>query len=403
MFKEFIANDSVRNQMLKKVYKLIHQKHQTSKNELLEETNIKQTTLTRMLDEMLNRNFILESGYGKSSGGRPPVLYQINEKIAYIIGIDISRIETKVILMDLFFQPIEIETFQMTKKESPQVVFSKVIQIIHTFLANFKIELEQLLGIGVGTVGPLNRQEGIIDNPEAFQSPKWQNVKVKEILSETFSVPIIVENGANTAALAEYTHHQFLYKNILYCIGGFGVRCGVISNGQFVHSKQGDSSAYGHIIIQAEGRLCTCGRKGCLTTYASFGAMLDEYKSRVKHESTSLNAIDPSILMDEFINELKKNDSLTKDIVKKAAYYYGIGIANMINVLHPELVVLHGSLIYESPYYYERVVESALKHTYSKDKDSIQFKKGGLGANGIAIGAGIQVFQTYFKQIDRPF
>src|SRR5690625_5057316 len=102
MLKKFLTDNFTKNQQLKQIYRLIQYHKQITKNELLEKTDTKQTTLTRMIDELLEKKLIKESGYGSSSGGRPPILYKIDEKVNFLIGIEISRSETKVILLDLF-------------------------------------------------------------------------------------------------------------------------------------------------------------------------------------------------------------------------------------------------------------------------------------------------------------
>lgn len=393
MLKEFLTNNNVKDQMMKKIYKLIQLNKQMTKNDLLLKTGIKHTTLNRMIDGLMERQLIKESGQGTSSGGRPPTLYQIEEKANYIIGIEISRTETKVVLLDLFFKIVKKESFQMTMKDEPSIVFSKIKRMINHFLANLNIAVDRLLGIGVGTVGPMDRQKGIIYNPEAFLAPNWEHVKIRELLKQNFPIRITIDNGANTAAIAESTQRNFLYNNILYCINGYGIRCGVISNGNLIHSKQGDASAFGHIIIHEDGKECICGQKGCLTAYASYGAILKEFNELTRDSSN----------LEIFIRKLNEDDPKVKQIAEKAAHYYGIGIANMVNILNPELIVLHGSLIYESSFYYNAVIKSAISHTYKKDKETIKFSKGLLGEDGIAVGAAIQIFQSYFEGIELEF
>ncbi|WP_026673796.1 ROK family protein [Alkalihalobacterium bogoriense] len=387
MLKGFLEDDSIKNQMSKKIYHLIHQRGPITKNDLLHLTKTKQTTLNRFMDDLVHSNVIVECGYGESSGGRPPVLYKVNEKAAYIIGIDISRIQTKLVLVNLAYHTIEQTSFAMTEKETPSIVFAKMNQIITKWISEYNIAWNQLLGIGVGTVGPVQREEGVIVKPEAFLAPRWENVHVARQLREYFPVKIIVDNGANSAVVAEYSQYPS-YENILYVIGGYGIRCGVICNGQLLHSKLGDSSAYGHIIVHAGDTPTTKGKKGSLSHFATFGAMVKEWKQTINEER--------DVTFSDLLYELKRGNPSVIKIVEKAAYYYGIGIANMVNVLHPELVVLHGHLISESNWYYQEVVKQAKSHLYIEDKSLITFSKGTFGADAIAIGAAIQVFQSYF-------
>ncbi len=215
---------------------------------------------------------------------------------------------------------------------------------------NHRLSEEQLLGIGVGSVGPIDRERGIIRKPESFPAPGWQDVPILPMLKEEFSVPVIINNGANTAGLAEYEQRQFfLTKKILYCISGQGIRCGFIHHGVFLDRQEGDASSYGHLIVEANGRTCACGRKGCLSAYTSFNAifaMIEEAGQQPIHT------------IEQLVHALECGNQTVKEIVANSAHYYGIGIANMTNILHPDAVILHGKLIYQNEFYFNEVVRS---------------------------------------------
>lgn len=183
------------------------------------------------------------------------------------------------------------------------------------------------------------------------------------MLKEEFSVPVIINNGANTAGLAEYEQRQFfLTKKILYCISGQGIRCGFIHHGVFLDRQEGDASSYGHLIVEANGRTCACGRKGCLSAYTSFNAifaMIEEAGQQPIHT------------IEQLVHALECGNQTVKEIVANSAHYYGIGIANMTNILHPDAVILHGKLIYQNEFYFNEVVRSIQKYRYLNHTASI--------------------------------
>ena len=111
MFKSFLEESSPKNKILKDIYLLIYQYGPVPKTELLEKTNLKQATLALKIDELLKKKFIYESGIGESTGGRPPVLYEVNPECGYMIGIQITRMELKVILVDLYLHVIDQKNF----------------------------------------------------------------------------------------------------------------------------------------------------------------------------------------------------------------------------------------------------------------------------------------------------
>ena len=388
MLKDFLKDHSRKNELLKETYKLIHQHGPISKISLIEKAEVKPTTMTRTIEELLENKWIQEGGVGESSGGRPPILYKINESAAWIIGLDISRMTVRIVLTNLHFTILERHSITMTVYHSPDVVFKEVNMVIEKWLEQHRISVDQLLGIGVGAVGPIHRGKGLITNPESFLAPGWERVNVIERLAQ-FSVLVLVDNGANSAAVAEYVQHNEMYSNILYCISGFGIRGGVVSDGKVLYSNQGDTSAFGHVIVQANGKVCLCGREGCLSAYATFGAMVEEF-GRMRGLA--------GVTFDQFLKAVQSGDTEAVQAAKKASFYYGVGLANMINILRPELVVLHGSLIYDTSFFFEDTVRHTLEHAYIPDTSLIKFKKGSLREDGISLGGAIQVFQSNFRE-----
>ena len=150
-FKQFFEDNSLKNRNIKKVYRLIHQNGPVKKMDLLKLSNLTQTTLVRMTDELLKAGFIYESGMEKSSGGRPPILYQITSDCSYIIGIDISRTETKIALIDVAFNVIDKVSFTMTKEHTPELTIAKIIDTIKRFKKNNQLKADDILGIGIGS------------------------------------------------------------------------------------------------------------------------------------------------------------------------------------------------------------------------------------------------------------
>lgn len=387
MLKEFLADESRKNSLLKETYRQIHKHSSISKAELIELLQARPTTMTRTIDELLENGWIKEGGIGPSSGGRPPILYETAKETGWIIGIDISRTAVRAVLTMVDFSIKERFAIPMTNTQTPDVVFNEITEVIDTWLSKYDITNDRLLGIGVGAVGPIQREEGKLINPESFLSPGWENVNIRERLAR-FPVRILVDNGANSAALAEFVQHDEAFRNILYCVHGYGIRGGVMNDGDVFYSGQGDTSALGHVIVQANGKVCICGREGCLAAYASFPAMVEEYKRVSGNKDASF---------EHFLRLLKEDDLQAVRVAEKGAFYFGVGLANMINSLRPELVVLHGSLVYETSFFYEKAVFNAKSHMYMPDAYTPVFKKGSLKEEAIALGAAMQVFQSNFN------
>ncbi|KGT72796.1 hypothetical protein MA20_48210, partial [Bradyrhizobium japonicum] len=276
-----------------------------------------------------------------------------------------------------------------------------VAGIIRQWLEAYSVTLDQLLGIGIGSVGPLDRQLGMILEPAAFPAPGWKHVPIVQLLKEKLGVPVTLENGANTAVLAEYIAAGRRPDNMLYCINAAGLRCGVMNNGRLMLNQTGDINSFGHMIIDAGGRLCDCGNRGCLNRYISIPAIIDEASRRLNAGASSLLLRDwhgdpVKISLDSIIQAYLAVDSLAREILLESAAYFGIGIANMVNLVHPQHVILGGRLVYDAPGYYEKAVEMAQKYIYHNLKAKVSIGQGLLQANAAVIGAAMMVFHSFF-------
>jgi predicted NBD/HSP70 family sugar kinase len=267
---------------------------------------------------------------------------------------------------------------------------------------NLGIKHDDILGAGVGTVGPLDRENGTIINPIYFQSKGWDNLPICDVLSEKLQMKTFLDYGANTALLAEYQQESFnKYQNVVHVLKGVGTRTGFIIDGRLVRGTDKLSMfGQGHTVIDLNGKKCICGKRGCVHTYSSLSAIKQEIINNIKSGSHSIlhdwksNLED--IDFDDIFRAVHEQDPLAVQIVKEAAYYTGIGLSNLINVLYPDLVILGGPTYTNLDLFYDIVTETAAeqcKTIYSGQ--SIVFSRGQLGKNSTAIGAGRMVVDHY--------
>lgn len=397
MFKCFLENNTLKNKDLKNLYYLIHKEGPMTSAEIIEKTSIKKTTLVRMLDELMRDGFIKGNGFGEATVGRPPILYAVEPTCSYIIGIHISRMKTNIVLLDLQFRMMDQESFVMTTMHTPDFVVMKIQSIIHRFMERHQFDIGRILGIGLASIGPLDRREGMILEPESYLSGNWSHVPIVQMIRESFPVHILFEKGANAAAIAEFHSVKGLYQNILYCIsGGWGMDCGVINDGTILQERFADGKGYGHMIIDLDGKECSCGKRGCLLAYTSFRSILQELKS----ENALLAQMDEGVFrkatLTDMMEYFKQGDALTEKVILHSARYLGVGLSNLIHIFQPEMVILNGPFIYGIDRYYDEVVHQTKQQL--SGREDIVFGQGELKENAAAIGAGILLFNSYFER-----
>ncbi|PZE19991.1 ROK family transcriptional regulator [Paenibacillus xerothermodurans] len=381
----------------KEIYELIRRHGTVSKIDLLEQSGMTGSTLTRTLEELTAQNWLLEAGYGESTGGRRPILYQTNPKAGYVFGLDISRLHTKLILCDLHLNRLDAANWLMDESLTPGRLLPEIAQTAQTMLKSHGIPSDAVLGMGIGAVGPLDRVSGTILEPLHFPAAGWRNVEVTGYFSERLGFPVLLDNGANTALIGEsWSDRNRDYRHLLYVHVGVGIRSSMMSNGKVVYGAVDMEGSNGQMIIQTDGpRLGDHGNYGCLETFASIHAIEQQAQARLKQGRSSLLLTledhPEKINFSHLVQALRQNDPLTVEIFTQAATFFGIGLSNLLNILHPEKVILGGPLISSHPSLFQTATRVAIRNTYHYPTYQVVFSQGHLGEEALVTGAAIMV------------
>ncbi|MFB5266083.1 ROK family protein [Paenibacillus enshidis] len=392
------ANPSPAN-IRKAVYERIAQQDDISKAELMAEFTLTSSSLTRLLEELVHEGWIKESGLGQSTGGRRPILYQVNPAHRYIFGLEISRLYSSLGLFDMKLNTLKHKRWTMDETMTPERLIQYVQEQVEVMLEACHVPKEQVLGVGVGAVGPLNREQGVILNPLYFPAEGWSNVPICWLIEEKTGIPAYLDNGANAALVGE--HWALRGENLqhmLYVHVGTGLRSAMMSGGQLVYGAVDMEGSIGQMIIQADGpRLHGTGNYGALEAFASVQALEQQVRAQVKMGRNQLNSADgvqPEALHFAMLVEaLRNGEAFVQELFSQSAAQMGIGLANLINILHPEMVILGGALISASGQYYDTAVSVAQKNIYYYPEYQPVFSKGNLQENAVAVGAAVLVLK----------
>ena len=403
MVTQFKQPNTPKIRNMKLLYNLIRNFGPITKSSIIDKTGLKQTTCSRVIDDLLQESLIKESGVAKSSGGRKPVMYDLNNRLYYCIGIDISRTFTKVLLLDLHLNVIDEARLSMTKEGTPADTIDFISQTIVQMVGNNKIGKSQLIGIGIGAVEPLDRKKGIIVDPVNFPNKQWKNVNIVDALQDKFDTKIILDSGINSAVLAEnQIGLDGVIGNLSYIIAGMGIRIGVMIDQRLLKSEADRFGKFGsgHMVINTSGRKCICGKYGCFHTYSTIPALKEEIAHQLKLGNVSMlddvGADPDEVEFEDICKAIEAGDPLCQATIKSFGYLTGIGIANMMTLLYSDYFVLSGPMFNRIDLFYETAVEAATKRIQELYPGfEVRFGRGHLGENAAAIGAGSMVINYY--------
>jgi len=384
----------------KRVYELIAEQGVASKAVLQAQTAMTSSTLTRLLEEMTAERLILASKLGPSSGGRRPILYEINPTYGYLFGLEISRIHSTLGFFDMRLNAMSFTRWRMDEAMTPERFTQHAAASMKAIMHDHGVTADQVIGIGIGAVGPLDRERGVILQPLHYPAAGWVNVPICRMLEEATGISARLENGANTALLGEHwAMRHASSQHMLYVHAGVGIRSAMMSYGQIIHGSVDMEGAAGQMIIQTDGpRLHEGGNFGALEAFVSVQALERAAQSQAKLGRSPLADIFPDlppdqIRYDNLLLALRREHPYAVGLFQQSATYLGIGLANMINLLHPETVILGGALINSHESYYEQAIDVARRHTYYSPQYEPVFTKGELREDAVATGAAYMIWR----------
>jgi glucokinase len=301
----------------------------------------------------------------------------------FAIGIDIGGTNLRVALVSK-----EGEIIRKIKKPSSDQVLESVFESISEIIDT------EIAGIGLGIAGLIDRKRGSI-----FVSPNLQaveGIEIVEIIRRKFNVPVFIENDANVAALGEKKSGAGKgFDNFVLLTLGTGIGGGIIYHGRLLNI----SAEIGHMSINSDGEKCPCGNTGCLENYASARAMISKAVSLLEKGTESLlkeccKGSFYKVAPENIYLSALDGDSLSREILRDAGKYLGVGLANIINIMGPEAIILTGGLIGAWNIYVQEAIKEASRRALKDLFDSVKIIPSSLGDNAGLIGAASLVFDN---------
>ena len=318
----------------------------------------------------------------------------------YIVGVDLGGTNIVSLLINGEGKVIGKDTRATLAQEGREKTLSQIVSSVTSVLERGQLQgisSTSIKGVGVGSPGPLDTKKGIIHF--APNLPGWNNVPLVSILGDQLKLPIFLENDANAAALAEWwigTGKNV--DNLVLLTLGTGIGGGIIIGGEVLHGAWDTAAEIGHMIIHEGGLVCGCGKRGCLEAYASATGVIKRTVSLIKAgRKTLLRELVHGHLEDitcELVyRAAERKDELSREIVEETARYLGIGIASLVNIINPEMVILSGGMIAAGDLLFKPVRKYAREYALEAAIKGVRIVPAKLGENSGALGAAATVLK----------
>ncbi|MBC7745546.1 MAG: ROK family transcriptional regulator [Flavobacterium sp.] len=355
--------------------------------DLAKELNISVPKTTTLLNDLIQDGIVQDFGKVESKSGRKPNLFGLLPESAFFIGVDVNQRFINIALSDLQKNLLEVSERIPYKLENNKESLEALCQLIITFIKELSIPKDKILGIGINLSGRVNYATGY-----SYSFFYFSEEPLSKIIESKVGIKVFLENDSKSMAFGEFSSGVVnTEKDVLFLNIDYGIGLGILINGQLYYGKSGYSGEFGHIPIFDNEILCHCGKKGCLETEASGWALIRMTKQKMLEGSSSIlfeeMGINDDILMEDVIRAANNDDVLAIELIAKIGENIGRGIALLMNIFNPELVILGGSLA-ETGDYIRLPIKSAInKYSLSLVNNDTQLKLSVLGKRAGIIGA----------------
>ena len=378
-----LGASAVRAQNSRLILNLLWTEREISRADLARRTSLSRSTVSSIVTDLLSTSLVQEAHAGFSSGGRRPILLQFQDQSSFILGIELGATHVSCVLTDLRCNVRASWSAPAPVREEPEVALKKMTMAVRSVLAAGGVHPSQVLGIGVAVPSPVDKER--TGELLSLILPKWEGYNIASHLEDSFKRPVFVDNDANLGALAElWWGAGSAAKDLAYIKVATGIGAGLIMNGRIFRGSGGVAGEIGHTSIDPNGPQCICGLKGCLATLIGTPALLERAKDELRASGSDRPA--PANI-DELVTAALDGDPIAVEIIHYAGGKLGVGIANMLNLLNPEMVILGGGIARAGDLLLDAVRQPIVGLSLPASIHNAEIRTTGLSEWGIAVGA----------------
>ena len=345
------------------VLNLLREHEGLSRADLARASRLSPSTVTSITAELIRDGFVLEdpaNGGGRKSGiiGRPATALRVNPNAGYVVGVKLAAETVTAALTDLAGEPITFHTAPRRSLPAAEETARSVGDAVEAVMDRARRPVDRLLGVGVGLPGIVDPDSGIVDRSPL---PELNGLNIARLVAGRVRVPVHVDNDVNTLTIAEHLFGAGRgLRHLLVVSVGRGIGMGLVVNGALYRGGVGGAGEFGHVTIDPAGAACWCGRRGCLETLATEGALVAAVAAATGQH------IEPDLLAGA-----AQSDDRIGRLLGQAGTALGRAIRNVIGVLDPERVVVSGEGVRLGDQYLEamrnQVLEGGAEGTGSTD------------------------------------
>jgi predicted NBD/HSP70 family sugar kinase len=352
---------------------------------------------TKMLGKLMEEGMVTETGYAASTGGRRPVMYSLKQDVMYVVSVAMDQLVTQIAILDMQNRNINaIELFELPLTKNPNAP-AALAEKINEIITRSGIPKSKIAGIGIGMPGFVNAVKGI-----NYTFLETAGYTISQYISARVNLPVFIDNDSRLIALAELKFGAAREKkNALVINVGWGVGLGMILEGELFRGHDGFAGEFSHIPLFLNNKLCSCGKSGCLETETSLLIVIEKASNGLRNgklsmlKESALSADQPEKAFQNIVTAASRGDKFAVEILSEAGYNIGRGVAILIHLLNPEVVILSGRGSSAGKIWQAPIQQALNEHCIPRLSVNTEIEVSALGYNAELTGAAALVMENF--------
>jgi glucokinase-like ROK family protein len=385
------------------ILNILNRAQTISRAELARRTNMTPATISNLITRLEKSGMVQQIGPGESTGGRKPQLLQFKSDAFHLMGVDIGLAKVHAIISDLHGNIIEERRIEIAESDNAKTIVTRLKSVVTDLLDGGLIAREGIKGIGVSYPGLVNPETGI--GMVSPNRPELNDLPVVKLLNTVSGLPVFLQNdgACMTLGQARFGHGRDA-RNMIGLLLGYGIGSGIIIGGELYRGMTAMTAEFGHITVVPNGPTCGCGNQGCLEVMASAAAIAQNARRIVRagRDAALLEQVggDVSLITSKNVDRAaREGDAAALEIMLQAAWFIGIALADIVNILDPELIVIGGGMSGAGDYFHNRIeqVVEERSYVYGVNREAPKFAVAEFGENANTIGAAALAFERVLE------
>ena len=348
------------------VFRAIYESGQTSRIEIARHTHLTRTTVSDMVAELIESGLVEEIGTSVSNGGKPSILLQMVADSRYLIGLNLAQdkfIGAVINLRGEIKQVYEVPSENQDGELALQRVYELLDRLVYS-------QWKPLIGIGIGTPGLVNARNGVVIQAVNLA---WKNLPLARLIRERFSLPVSVLNDSQATAIGEFVYGGHSSEGNMVVVNvRHGVGAGILINGRLFQGDGSGAGEIGHVVVEENGLLCRCGKRGCLETLTSLSAVVRRSGlPDLDHVEEAFCTGDPHI----------------RQIIQDAGAHLGSALAYLVGILNIHEIILTGEMTRFGEPWLNAVQQAMQRSAFHLLAQNTHLRMGNLDYQACILGA----------------